>query len=92
MTKRKKSVPDDPPAVALCGRVVKYKTESGEECEIYAWTLDDSGYYFRFHRAGRQYPLRLSKEGAVALTALIQDLWWHSPPVPSVGKSGVQNE
>jgi hypothetical protein len=69
----------DPPVKSIYGREVKYSLD-GEDCAIAGFALSDGGYQFEFERAGRMYPLRLSKTGCSAMMALIQDILWHAPP------------
>ena len=70
------------PANSMHGRRVVYKMQNGDECAVFCAALDDGGFYWSFERAGRKYPLRLSRDGMDAMIALYHDMLWNSPAVP----------
>ena len=66
------------PAKTIYGSGATYELD-GETVVIRGFALDDGGYAFEFDRAGRIYPLRLSRTGMEATLAVFQDILWKAP-------------
>jgi hypothetical protein len=70
------------PVKTIYGRAVKFKLGE-DDVMVSALALSDGGIQIEFDRAGRILPVRISKTGAEALVVLLQDLFWHAPPIPA---------
>lgn len=63
------------------GLMTSFELE-GERCEVHCFFIKDGGVYFKFVRAGRATPIRLSTKGAEAMMELYSEMVYRHRSVP----------